>query len=736
MKIFKNCFSGPLILILLIFNLSVNAQEKVMLSTDRDIYISGESIWLNVGAYQLDSNEPSKLSKVVSVELLNKNNVPVVQLKYKLDELCSQSRFLIPDTLSTGNYSLRAYTRWMQNKDKSLYAKKNISIINPFVINSLPSGDKCFSSDTIFTFPEGGILFPEVENKVLIRTYDSYGAPIAIEGKVVDEDSKLVTSFKTDAKGYGLFKFTPKKKGVYFYCSDDIRISLPEISNAKVYLQLSKQNSGVYSFNVHGQFNTNIWLDVVSKDGAFNRRYAVPSDGVVVVKEEKLINKVFFALLVDDKKEILAYRAFSSSKSEELPSIQLNTDKQSYQRREKVNLKIDQIKTLKKVSVSVVKSCLLNSNVGEFKNDFSSTNEALIAMKPSLFLRNNGSSVFLPEVGGELITGRITCLETGKPIVGEKYMLNFISREPIMNFATTDSLGRFRFVVNRYGEEEMVIQPFSNDSSLLNYKVTLDDGFSFDYEENKTAPLVLDSVKSKRINEAIINMQVNTIYSAYRENSILADSVPSVGAFYGKPNVTTFIDKYIGLPTVEEVVREIVRFTGIRRNNGEYYFKVYEEKSLYPRECKTLTFMDGVPIRDVKRIFELQPQDLNKIDVVNLNFYLQDEELGYLLCFYSKDNNMAEMEFDQRIFRQVHKGYIGYYFYQNPNYSHPDIKHSRLADFRNVLYYNVFYNTNEADSIDVDLYTSDDETEYTIVVKGINENGEFVEGRKNFIVFN
>ena len=84
MKIFKNCFNAPLILFLLIFNQGVIAQEKVMLSTDRDIYISGESIWFNVGAYQLDSNEPSELSKVVYVELLNKNNVPVLQLKYGL----------------------------------------------------------------------------------------------------------------------------------------------------------------------------------------------------------------------------------------------------------------------------------------------------------------------------------------------------------------------------------------------------------------------------------------------------------------------------------------------------------------------------------------------------------------------------------------------------------------------------------------------------------------------------
>jgi len=312
--------------------------------------------------------------------------------------------------------------------------------------------------------------------------------------------------------------------------------------------------------------------------------------------------------------------------------------------------------------------------------------------------------------------------------------LNFVSRAPIMKFSTTDSLGRFRFVVNRYGQEEMVIQPFSNDTTLLNYKVTIDEKFSSNYNECKYQSLVLDSVNAKRINEAIVNMQINTIYSAYRKNSSLADSIHKLVAFYGTPNASTVINKYIGLPTVEEVVREVVRFTGIRKDRGEYSFRVYEESSLYPRECKTLTFMDGVPIKNVKNIFKIVPRDLDKVDVVNLNFYLKDEELGYLLCFYSKDNNMADMEFDQRIFRQVHKGFIDSYKYKSPNYSDSEVKDSHIADFRNVLYYDTFPNKGTEDNIKLSFFTSDEDTEYTIVVKGINEKGEFIKRALNFNV--
>lgn len=733
MKMLKIHFKVSLILILLIFSNSVTAQEKVILSTDRDIYVSGEGIWLTVGVYQLDSNEPSNLSKVVYVELMNPKNVPVVQLKYRLDEQASQSRFFIPDSLSTGNYSLRGYTRWMQNNDRSLYARKKISIINPFVISSLPSKDKYFSGDTIFTFPEGGLLYPGVENKVIVRTLNSTGKAKVTEGKVVNKNNKIVSSFKTDTEGYGLLKFIPENKEKYFYCFGDVRLSLPNVSKEKLYLKLIKDNSVGYSFSIHGEFKNNVWLDIVSKDGVFNKRYDIPADGNILVDNKKLNDNIFFALLVNNKNDILAYRAFSNCAKECELNIKLDTDKECYGRREKVNLNIDKLKALKKISVSVVKSCLLNPN-RQLKSYCLNKNDALIALKPSIFAKKNVGRLLLPEAEGELVTGRITCIETGKPIVGEKFMLNFVSRIPIMQFSTTDSLGRFRFNVNRYGEEEMVIQSFTNDTTFLNYKITIDDNFSTNYNLGENQPLVMDSVNAKRINEAIVNMQINTIYSAYRKNSLVVNPVQDSLAFYGTPNASTVVDKYIGLPTVEELVREVVRFTGVRKNANKYYFRVYESNSLYPRECKTLTFMDGVPIRNVKNIFDVLPQDLSKIDVVNLNYYLQDEELGYLLCFYSKDNNMADMEFDQHIFRQVHKGFVANYKYKSPNYSDSEVKKSHLADFRNVLYYNTLSVKENGDQIDLSFYTSDEETEYTIVVKGINEEGEIVESTMNFNV--
>ena len=725
-----NKFKLILVLLFLLtgINYQLEAQEKVLLSTDRDIYIAGENIWFNVGAYRLNTNQLSNLSQVVYVELINKKNVPVIQVKVRINKQSSQSKVLIPDTISTGNYCLRAYTRWMQNKDYSLFTPKEISIINPFTSSSLPSGDKYFVHDTILTYPENGILFPGIENKIVIRALNSKGNGKCTDGYVENSEGLKISAFKTGDDGFGLISFTPENNLVYHYCFNETKIRLPNISDKKNYLRLIHHTNRIFTFEVFGKSRTDLWVDVVTKDGQFVYRYEVPDNGVVQIKNIEC--DIFFALLVNDKKDVLAYRAFSSLKKADLSSLKFELDKSSYKRRDNVEVDVKGIQNLKNVSISVIKSCLLRKQDQRAKS--LGINNTLLTLSPPQFISDTKKRFLLPEVEGELITGNITNIKTGEPIVDEKFMLSFVGKEPILKFSTTDSLGRFKFVVNRYGEEEMVIQPVSNDTILLDYKVTLTDNYAPNYNQCLNKSFVLDSSKAKKINEAIINMQVNTIYSSYKPKQAVADSIRRLDAFYGKPNISRLVGKYIELPSVEEVVREIVPFAGIRKNNGEYYFRVFEDNSLYPRECQTLTLMDGVPIKDVKNIFKVSPLELEKIEVVNLDFFLQDEELGYLLCFYTRNQNMAEMEFDQRIFRQVHKGFNHNYRFEGPDYSNLEMKNSRLADFRNVLYYNVFQGKNE--SLKFNFYTTDEETEYTIVVKGVNEQGRFVESRKEIVV--
>ncbi len=56
------------------------------------------------------------------------------------------------------------------------------------------------------------------------------------------------------------------------------------------------------------------------------------------------------------------------------------------------------------------------------------------------------------------------------------------------------------------------------------------------------------------------------------------------------------------------------------------------------------------------------------------------------------------------------------------DYGNEKTKQSRLADFRNLLYFTTFESIKD-EGTELSFYTSDESTEYTIIVEGIRSNG-------------
>jgi hypothetical protein len=99
--------------------------EDLIITTDRQIYITGEKVHVKVDVTACQTGKSAGLSKVVYLD-------PVNQIKMKVEWTSGSSSFVLSDTLSSGNYLIRAYTAWMQNFPEDLFAYRVISVINPF----------------------------------------------------------------------------------------------------------------------------------------------------------------------------------------------------------------------------------------------------------------------------------------------------------------------------------------------------------------------------------------------------------------------------------------------------------------------------------------------------------------------------------------------------------------------------------------------------------------------------
>jgi len=107
-------------------------QETFAVFTDRNFYIAGEMILFTV--YNLSDKALKEIgwSTVIYIELVSSEKEPVVQEKFRLRQDGVNGYIEIPQSILSGAYYLRVYTRWMKNMAADKYAYTRIKIVNPY----------------------------------------------------------------------------------------------------------------------------------------------------------------------------------------------------------------------------------------------------------------------------------------------------------------------------------------------------------------------------------------------------------------------------------------------------------------------------------------------------------------------------------------------------------------------------------------------------------------------------
>ncbi len=91
-------------------------QEKIFVHTDNTSYFLGDTIWFAVYTRQTNTDLPSKLSKVLYVELYNYDGYLVERKMMEMSDGWTNGFFALNQAMMySGFYELRAYTRWQLN---------------------------------------------------------------------------------------------------------------------------------------------------------------------------------------------------------------------------------------------------------------------------------------------------------------------------------------------------------------------------------------------------------------------------------------------------------------------------------------------------------------------------------------------------------------------------------------------------------------------------------------------
>ena len=141
-----------LLLFFLLLPLCAGAQttvvEKTYISTDREIYVSGDKIWCS--AFCVDAANglrPSSLSAIAYVEIVSEDGT-LESGKIALSEGRGAGTIEIPATAPTGNYRIVAYTAYTKNTpgfNPQEHISKTISIFNTSTKERVKNGVKILS---------------------------------------------------------------------------------------------------------------------------------------------------------------------------------------------------------------------------------------------------------------------------------------------------------------------------------------------------------------------------------------------------------------------------------------------------------------------------------------------------------------------------------------------------------------------------------------------------------------
>jgi hypothetical protein len=107
-----------------------NLREKPYLTFNKPYYSPGETAWFSSRMLYQNVIFQDSLSRVLYVELLNENKDAVLIESFPIAMGLAKGQLQLPEGITTGNYTIRAYTNWMRNFPETDFFYKPLPLIS------------------------------------------------------------------------------------------------------------------------------------------------------------------------------------------------------------------------------------------------------------------------------------------------------------------------------------------------------------------------------------------------------------------------------------------------------------------------------------------------------------------------------------------------------------------------------------------------------------------------------
>jgi len=681
-------------------------REEIFLHSDREEYIAGEYLWFNIYLINRQTTENSQYSRIAYFELLNSENRPVAQKRVLLDRGTGPGQVLLPDTLSPGTYTIRVYTNWMKNFLPDNCYRKDIKIYNslknkPFAYRTIIENGR---KNEIRIAGSGNENSAGLTLSVSNQDPDYLEINLFADKKFLTENSNRV--YLVLHSGGLLCRLSPVQ-----LVEDSTKIAVPKKELRSGINHITIINAGCKAvcekfIYIPGKVPLTLTLTAPDSAGIRDKVSLAIENDQMVSDPITLKNLSISVSPVSDAERVLSindYMVFGTEYGLQL----LN----SLKGRRIDELPLDTIDML----LSGVKSNWINWS------------DILSDKKPDIKYRMEKE---YHQLSGHIVNSGSVTSDTSGYI-----LMNSPGKKPGFQYTKADNDGFFSFSLDiDEGVNDLILMP---DNANAGLKLIMESSFSGRYPGSIVSIDSTIKPETSYIQTLSANYQINKIYNIATSGKPALPAVKQLTplGFYGKPDIEVVLADYISLPTMEEIFFELVPNVSLRKKKTGYEISITDRIDDNPLNLSPCLLIDGVVINDPALIADLNPEIVEKIEVIKDIYMVGDYAFPGLVNIITKAGDFSSVTPDDNMIRLKYKVIDQVLHFPEPGYSQEEKGNMRIPDFRNTLYWNPSVKYSWKGNAEITFRTSDIPADYVITIHGISSDGMPVTLKKHIRVF-
>ncbi len=629
-------------------------REVLALVPDRQLYLAGETMLLDLHVVDGRFHQASRLSIVAYVELFDQQGQAAGRLKCPLAEGMAQASLQLPADLPTGVYLLRGHTRWMRNQTSSSFFHAWIRVAQPGNLDK-PAN----LSLQLATFPEGGNWLGGTPTRFALQ---AKGASLPLTAELWQDSSRL-QAVELGEEGLGMMEAIVNPGQAYelrLIQQDSLILAQPlkpeqgtgwglraELAQSGAPLRVTLERS-------RGAAPEPAWLVVMHRGGL--RWLSAVQPGSTQVPASALRPGLNELLLLEARDaRLLAHRSVlvpspALSPASNSPVSASFRDTLSMALTLPGNSAFPLRLTARIVDANSPQGTL--ASLLDWQADLLQPAGLHLPFSPQalhawLVFQSKGvdqvlppwlgagvAPAFAPETHGHIVEGKLTGMG-GAALVGEELFLAVPSPVAFVHRAVSDKEGKFLFVVEpEIGQPKEVIIRSAAAQEAGN-RIELIPAYAAFEAPASWPSFSITSTEKAALEARYGNQQVATRYD---QQPLKEATSTGLVPCYGQTFASYRFADYTPMPT-RETFREYLSQAYLRNREGEQDIYLAEGDGVF--SDRPLMLIDGVPVFASADILTMDHRLVERVEIMNQRWYLNGTSYGGVFHLITRSGDFS-----------------------------------------------------------------------------------------------